>query len=212
VEAQDANGRFLVTDRDGVDVGHLQERLQLAGLLHLGKDTTHQAVDIRAHECAFQPVRDYLNGLTWDGCQRLSGWLSRYLEAEPGPYGAGIGTMVLVAMVARIFEPGCKADYMMVLEGPQGARKPTACTILGGGWFSDSLPDVTAGKDVSQHLPGKWLIEIAEMSAMSRAEDAALKAFITRQNLPLLLRRAVMCLELANPEAAQSGNVHALTA
>jgi predicted P-loop ATPase len=43
------------------------------------------------------------------------------------------------------------------------------------------MPDVsTAGKDVAQHLVGKWLIEIAEMSAMSKAEDAALKAFITR--------------------------------
>src|SRR4051812_35878953 len=106
--------------------------------------------------------------------------LAHYLGAEANTYTSGIGTMVLVAMVARIYEPGCKADYMMVLEGEQGARKSTACRILGGEWFSDSLPDVTDGKDVSQHLPGKWLIEIGEMAAMSRAENAALKAFITR--------------------------------
>ena len=162
------------------DVGRVQEWLQHAGLPRIGKDTTHQAVDLRAHERAFHPVRDYLDGLVWDARERLPTWLTTYLGAEPSPYTDGIAIMFLVGMVARIYDPGCKMDYMPVLEGPQGARKSTACAILGGKYFSDNLPDVTTGKDVAQHLPGKWLIEIAEMSAMSKAEDNALKAFISR--------------------------------
>ena len=162
------------------DVSKVQEYLQRQGLPRLSKNTAHDAIDLRAAERAFHPVRDWLGGLAWDGLSRLGSWTSTYLGTEDTPYTRGIGTMFLIAMVARIFEPGAKADYMPILEGPQGARKSSACAILGGKWFSDNLPDVTDGKDVSQHLRGKWLIEIAEMSAMSKAEDAALKAFISR--------------------------------
>ena len=167
-----------VTD---ADVSRLQERLQMAGLETLSKDVAHQAVALRAEECRFHPVRDYLNGLRWDREHRVHGWLHTYLGAEYSEYTKRIGTMFLVAMVARVFEPGCKADYMMVLEGPQGAGKSSACRVLGDPWFSDCIPDLDRDAvRVAQHLRGKWLIEIAEMSAMNRAESAALKAFITR--------------------------------
>lgn len=174
------DGPFALRAVSDADVSAIQEFLQLSGLRKIYKDVVHQAVDLRAKENAFHPVRDYLQGLAWDGGKRLTNWLSTYLGVEATPYASGIGRMFMIAMVARIFEPGSKCDYMVVLEGAQGARKSTACAKLGGAWFSDNLPDVTAGKDVAQHLPGKWLIEIAEMSSMSRAESASLKAFITR--------------------------------
>jgi predicted P-loop ATPase len=163
-----------------VDAAAVQEYLQLNDFGRLSKDTVHQAVDLRASECAFHPVRYYLNALEWDGVPRVAIWLSYYLGAEPSHYTEGIGRMFLISLVARIMQPGCKADYMLVLEGPQGARKSTACSILGGTWFSDGLPDISAGKDVQAHLAGKWLIEVAEMSALSKAEAAQLKAFLTR--------------------------------
>ena len=136
---------------------------------------------MRAHERRFHPVRDYLDALQWDGTARLANLFPDYFGAETTPYARAIGPMFLTQHGG--------AHSPARLQGRPHARDRgaarhsedrTACGILGGEWFSDNLPDVTAGKDVSQHLRGKWLIEVSEMHAMSRAETAQLKAFITR--------------------------------
>jgi hypothetical protein len=165
-----------VTD---ADVAAIQEYFHHVGMKRLGKDTAHQAVEKRAHECTYHPVRDYLDGSKWDGKARVDTWLKTYLGAEENEYSEQIGTMFLISMVARIYKPGCKADYMMVLEGPQGALKSQACEILAGKYFDDHMPDI-GGKEASMHLRGKWLIEWAEMRAYTRSEADQTKAFLTR--------------------------------
>ena len=116
----------------------------------------------------------------WDKRQRLETWPVRYMGALATPYTKTIGRLFMLAAVARVFSPGAKADYVVVLEGPQGAGKSRACEALGGQWFSDALPDVPREKDAAQHLRGKWIIEISELSAMSRTEAEMLKSFISR--------------------------------
>jgi predicted P-loop ATPase len=150
------------------------------GLRRIGKSSTQDAVDrcCRAHR--YHPLRDYLTALEWDGTARVDNWLTRYLGAEDTAYTQQIGRMFLVAMVARILRPGCKADHMMVLEGAQGIKKSMACQVLAGDYFTDNLRDIDH-KDVSLHLRGVWLVEISEMHAIGRAEATALKAFMSRQ-------------------------------
>ncbi|MGO9049410.1 MAG: VapE domain-containing protein [Xanthobacteraceae bacterium] len=164
-----------------VDVTMLQEWFQLNGLMEIRPDVVHRAIDFQAREHAFHPVRNYLNGLQWDGKPRVESWLHSYLGADDSDYTKAIGSMFLIAAVARIYQPGCKADYMMVLEGLQGEYKSIICEVLAGEWFSDQLPDIAkAGKDVSQHLRGKWIIEVSEMDSMRKAESSQLKSFLSR--------------------------------
>src|SRR5262249_12455024 len=106
-----------VTD---IDVGILQEQLQHAGLKRIAKDVAHQATDIAAHEKRFHPVRDYLEDLEWDQTERLDTFLSAYFGADETAYTKNIGKMFILSMVARILKPGCKADHLPVIEGPQG--------------------------------------------------------------------------------------------
>jgi predicted P-loop ATPase len=182
--AEGAQGRTVappprpLTD---VDVSQVQEWLQYVGLPRIGAVIVHQAITLRAQERAFHPVRDYLKRLVWDGRPRLGTWLTRYLGAASRPYTDAIGTMFLTAAVARVFEPGCKVDYVLILEGQQGISKSSACGVLGGAWFTDSLPDVGRKTDAAQHLRRKWFVEISELSALSRAEVETLKAFLSRR-------------------------------
>lgn len=134
-----------------------------------------------AREKSFHPIRDYLNAIQWDGEPRVDRWLSTYLGAEQSAYLASIGRMWLISAVARIFQPGCQVDHMLVLEGNQGISKSSALAVLAGAdYFCDSLPDITT-KDASMQTIGSWIIEWAELDAMGKAEVTAIKSFITRR-------------------------------
>ncbi|MGF7213046.1 putative P-loop ATPase [Skermanella aerolata] len=173
------------------DVTIVLEWFQLAGLRTASRETIYYALEARARESSVHPVRNLLEEVAsnWDNTPRLDNWLSTYLgvKAKDGQdkstdeYASKVGAMWMIGAVARIFQPGCKVDHMLVLEGEQGARKSTACRILGGQWFSDNLPENVASKDASQHLRGKWIVEMGEMRTMSKTEAAVLKDFITRQ-------------------------------
>jgi len=175
-------GAAALTELDEVAVSRVLVWLQQRGIMRMTADATHRAVDIVARENPFHPVRDWLDALLWDGKPRLDTWLRDCLGSPDDDYTKAISRMFPISMAARVQRPGCKADYMPVLESDQGEMKSAACAILvGADWFSDSLPENVASKDARVHLRGKWLIEAPEMSAMNRSEIAAMKAFLTRR-------------------------------
>lgn len=132
--------------------------------------------------CRFHPVREYLDSLkgTWDGKPRIDTWLIDYAGVKDTPYTRAVARKTLCAAVKRIYHPGCKFDHILVLEGAQAAGKSQLVEALAGRWSADFSID-PSNKDTVDAMQGKWIVEMAEMSVLNRAEMAALKAFITRR-------------------------------
>lgn len=129
---------------------------------------------------SFHPVRDYLNSLEWDGIPRLDYLLIDYLGAPDTPYHRAAVRVHLAGAVARVMIPGFKYDTMLSLTGAQGIGKSTFIRLLGKNrWFSDSLTTVQ-GKEAYEQLQGVWLLEIAEMMATKKAEQEAIKLFLSK--------------------------------
>ena len=128
----------------------------------------------------FHPVRDYLEGLVWDGIPRLETIFIDYLGAEDSVYMRDIARKTFAAAVRRIYQPGCKFDYMTTLLGKQGIGKSHFISIMGGEWFSDSITTIQ-GKEGYEALHGSWLVEMAELTATRKQEVEAVKMFISKR-------------------------------
>jgi len=169
-------------DSDALD---LLTFLQRNWLPTLTRELVEQALLQYQPDVSFHPVRDYLSGLVWDGQPRLDTWLVEYLDADCADgmgYLEQVGAKFLIAAVARIFRPGCKADNMIVLEGEQNLGKSTILlTLAGEHWFSDCLPADLGAKDAMVHLQGKWICEMPELSQLKRSEVETIKAFVSRR-------------------------------
>jgi predicted P-loop ATPase len=138
------------------------------------------AAETVAKDHSFHPIRDYLEKLGWDGVQRIANFAWCYLGAEDTPYHRAVSRCLFIAAVARIMRPGCKADYVPILEGAQDKGKSTAIELLFRPWFSDDLAELGT-KDAAMQVRVAWGIEIAELASMTRGEIERVKAFITRK-------------------------------
>jgi putative DNA primase/helicase len=129
-------------------------------------------------EFKFHPVRDYLNNLQWDGVERLDDLFIDYLGVEESDYSRAVARKTIVAAVARVFEPGVKFDTVLTLVGKEGIGKSTLFAKLAGQWFSDCLGDIHA-KEGMESLRGVWVMEIAELASFRKADQEAIKRFLT---------------------------------
>ncbi len=148
-----------------------------------------EAIDTVSDSRRFHPVRDWLKELEWDKKPRLEKWLIHVLGFDPATmrpkhrrYMELVGKYMLLGLVARVMNPGCKFDYSPVLEGPGGIGKSTFVKVLvGEEFFSDTHFDIGQGKDGMEQFVGVWAYELSELTALRRADSEQVKQFFSSQ-------------------------------
>jgi hypothetical protein len=153
--------------------------LQHHGIL-AGPNIAAEAVQHIARRFSFHPVKDFLLGLQWDQVPRVDTWLTEYLGAVDSAFIRAAGAAWLISACARIFQPGCKADYCLTLIGDQGLRKTQAMQLLAvrDEWYLEFLNSLD-NKDAMEALQGKWIVEMCELANVRKSERAHVRGYLT---------------------------------
>jgi len=142
------------------------------------------AVTKVADDRSYHPIREFLASLPeWDKVPRVDTILVDFLGASDNAYVRAVTRKTLCGAIARVMNPGCKFDTMLVLNGPQGKGKSTLISRLCGEWFNDSLLlNDTKDKTAAEKLQGYWILEIGELAGLKKTEIETLRGFLSRQN------------------------------
>jgi len=134
-----------------------------------------------ASKNSYSSVRDYLFGLQWDGTPRVKSFLVKYFGVEDSYSVNVFNRAFLLGAVARVVDPGCKNDNVLILEGKTGIKKSSGLKELcGEDWFSDAPLDLGNTADCYLGMRGNWFIEMAELKKFKGASATALRAFFSQ--------------------------------
>lgn len=173
IQIRDGETWREIREADSIKISHWIER---AYGLTCSSGQVYEAIQAIADDEQIHPVRSYLEGLRWDGQERIGTLLPAYIGATDTPLNQEISRCFLVSCVARIMSPGCKVDTVLILVGDQGRHKSSAFQALAADWFGDTK--ITPGdKDAYQTLPGHWIYELAEMETWGARAWGINKAF-----------------------------------
>jgi len=144
------------------------------------KSMVFDAIIKVSQECTIDSAKDYVKSLKWDEKPRLDTWLCDVYGVKDDEYHRKVGSNWIKGLIKRIVYPGCKFDYVLVLEGKQGSKKSTSLGVLGREWHVETTMG-TESKDFFMQFQGKAIIEFSEGETLSRTEVKRMKAIITTQ-------------------------------
>lgn len=169
------------TDADDINLTlYLQREV---GLSKIGIDIVSKAIISVARRDIRHCVRDWLHTLKHDGTLRIEEFMTKVFGAKSNRYTRAVSRNFFVSLVARAYEPGCKCDNIVVLEGAQGLYKSSVLlALVGHGYYTEQHESATNAKAFAEILQGKWLVEVSEMDSFSRADTNRVKQVASCQS------------------------------
>ena len=146
------------------------------------KDKHNAALRILFEERRYNPIIDIVDGIKWDGESRCQHFLHRWAKVDDSAYTREVSRLIFAGGIHRLYRPGCKFEDVPILMGTQGSGKSTLMHYLAlhDDYFGELK--VMEGQQAIENLQGKWILEIPEMSAFTKAKDQeSIKAFVSRQ-------------------------------
>lgn len=151
--------------------------------VNLSKEALLSAIETYAvGSRSYHPVKDYLESLEWDGVERIDTMFTDWLGADDSKFTKEASRLFMLAGVKRIYEPGCKFDYMPILEGKQGAGKSTFLSLLGKGQWHGELHTMDRQKAVEE-IKGRWIVELVELAGRKNHSDDSQKSFLSQPSI-----------------------------
>lgn len=176
--ASRVGGQFYA---DGEQTKAALSRLSEAvlGVSIAGTQVSEAAVELAALN-AYDPVVEKLQSLEWDGTPRLDTMMPDLFGTEDTAYYRHVGRLMLLGAVGRAFHPGCKFDYLVVLQSSeQGYGKSTAIKILGAPWAVEGIKLRNEAVETVTQLQGSWIAELSELGGLSRTGINDVKDFLS---------------------------------
>lgn len=165
------------TDNDDLELTYIFE--SKLGFSAIERKKITDAVNMISHRYMKHEIRDYLKELNWDQTPRVETFLHTYLGVENTKYSRDVSKNFLISMIARIFDPGCKVDNMLMIEGKQGIKKTTAIEALATKEKVLDTSEKLTSREFKRSIRGKWVIELAELESLNGCGPGAIKQLVS---------------------------------
>lgn len=124
------------------------------------------------------PLLTFIQRQLWDGQDRLGSWLTRLWQVEDNEYTQEVARKWFISAVARMEDPGCKLDWMLVVTGAQGIGKSSMPDVMFNG-NTVALYGNSTDKDTIMSIHGGLCIIVDEMDSMNKKDVTFWKTLIT---------------------------------